>query len=110
MGQLNNGYFFYLTGSNSVLASDNFDTQSEREAETNLSELLAHMKTNAITASTTLSGTNSTTTLSQQPQRYYVTSDGLLFENEHETIDRVKNTQLKRAAADKRNISLLPNF
>lgn len=102
---------FRLVGSNSVRTSDNFEAPSDRETESNLNELLAHMKINAIPPSSSTPRT-STTPTQQTTQRYYVTSDGLLYENEHETFDRVRNVQLKRAAASDRrnNISLIPNF
>lgn len=65
-------------------SSENFE--SDKESETNLSDLLDHIKVTNVRKAT---------------------YDELLFQNDHETFDKVRNVQYKRAA-DRKNQSIVP--
>lgn len=82
-----------VSGNGSVYSSDNFE--SEREADGQLNDLLAHMSTAPSTG--------------EQKSGKYLTYDGLLFQNEHETIDKVRSIQMKRAS-DKKTQVIVPTL
>lgn len=79
-----NLYCICVAGASSVRTSENFD--SERETDATLNELLNHIK------------------VTQLHKDGY---DDLLFQNDHETFEKVKSIQYRRAA-DRKNQSIVP--
>ena len=71
-------------GMSSVRSSENFEAGEEEDAQ--LTDLINHVK------STNL---------------LHATYDDLVFQNDHETFEKVRNIQHKRAT-DKRNQSIVP--
>lgn len=76
----------YIVGTSSVRSSDTFDAGGNEEGDAQLNDLISHVK------STNL---------------LHATYDDLVFQNDHETFDKVRNIQYRRAT-DRRNQAVVP--